>query len=307
MAGTAELEPASAASPPSPAPASDGAVLSLEDELLSAMSEIETMQSAPASAAAAAPPAEAESSAGEKPAAKGLKLKIGKKDGTAATVTAGEGKSAAKPAGKPGGPAAGVEAAHAWGLSDAEIDAGKMPRISVFKQVVRFLDAVLEWAAWPLLRAGPRVRGLVGSLSATTIIVSVGAIYLLPVILPYRDALSFLADRRAALDKPAAASGEEGEGGGEHGGKSSGHEAKKKETKKDEKKKDDGHGEKKEEKKKDEGHGEKKPDAKAKESKAAGGEGHGEGHGAGGEKKAPAKKEPKKDAKKAKGASEHGE
>lgn len=246
--------------------ANDAALLSLEDELLSAMAEIESMKpgAEPAQPAITEPnPVEPGSDKPAEAAPKGLKFKIGKKgDGKPGEKTA-KSRAAARP------PAA--ESA-----TPIEQITGALPYVSVFKRSVRGIDAMLEFAAAPMTILPPSVRKMVGILSIVTIAVSVGSATLLPLVLPYRDAVTFLSQRRSAMEAElhAHAAGETaGEAEGGHGEAKDkhgdAHEAKPE-------KKDDGHGasKKKEEKKPP------KKDAKKKKSdKKAGGNGESGGHG----------------------------
>jgi hypothetical protein len=70
------------------------------------------------------------------------------------------------------------------------------------KRVYRALDQALDRVNRPFERVGTGVRALVGWVALATLIVSILAIVLMPLVLPHRDAIVFLQEKRAQLDAP---------------------------------------------------------------------------------------------------------
>ncbi|MBU0616106.1 MAG: hypothetical protein KKI02_00145 [Planctomycetes bacterium] len=68
------------------------------------------------------------------------------------------------------------------------------------KRLYRTVDEGLDTLNRPFDQLGERTRTLVGYVALTTLIVSILAMILIPLILPHRDAVLFLQERRAALD-----------------------------------------------------------------------------------------------------------
>lgn len=71
------------------------------------------------------------------------------------------------------------------------------------KRLYRTVDEGLDTLNRPFDQMGERTRMLVGRVALTTLIVSILAMILMPLILPHRDAVLFLQEKRAALDAPA--------------------------------------------------------------------------------------------------------
>lgn len=70
------------------------------------------------------------------------------------------------------------------------------------KRVYRALDRALDRVNRPFERVGTGVRALVGWVALVTLMVSILAIVLMPLVLPHRDAIVFLQEKRAQLDAP---------------------------------------------------------------------------------------------------------
>lgn len=83
------------------------------------------------------------------------------------------------------------------------------------------LDTLLDWINWPFLRLGEGTRALIGTLGAVTLVLSLLAMTVLPLLQPDRDPLGFLrrrppADASAAAGEHAAPTVAEGGHGGGH-------------------------------------------------------------------------------------------
>jgi hypothetical protein len=70
------------------------------------------------------------------------------------------------------------------------------------KRLYRALDQALDRVNRPFERLGTEVRALVGWVALVTLVVSILAIVLMPLVLPHRDAIVFLQEKRAQLDVP---------------------------------------------------------------------------------------------------------
>jgi hypothetical protein len=68
------------------------------------------------------------------------------------------------------------------------------------KRLFRLADQGLDTINRPFERVGDRARNLVGYAALTTVIVSLLAMILMPLIMPHRDAIMFLQEKRAALE-----------------------------------------------------------------------------------------------------------
>jgi hypothetical protein len=127
-----------------------------------------------------------------------------------------------------------------------------MPTTAIWKRLYRAIDAVLAIVNLPFVWMPRTARILVGHAAIATTVLAILSANVLPVMFPRRDAITFLAEKRAALD--ARLSGAIGPESGAHGdadghgkaGKDA-HGAEKSAPKKDDK----GHGKKSNEKKKD--------------------------------------------------------
>lgn len=86
--------------------------------------------------------------------------------------------------------------------------AGAQPVASRSKRVYRALDRALDRINRPFERLGDGQRALVGWVALVTLIVSVLAMALMPLVLPHRDAIVFLQEKRAQLDAPSPPSEE---------------------------------------------------------------------------------------------------
>lgn len=103
------------------------------------------------------------------------------------------------------------------------------------RKVYRSLETGLDLISRPVARLGGRWLQLVGAFGVTTLIVSLGAMFVLPVLMPHQDAVTFLAARREAVANPPRAAADE-QKADSHGG------AKKSAPKGEKKAKSDGHG-----------------------------------------------------------------
>ena len=81
--------------------------------------------------------------------------------------------------------------------------------MSLSKRIYRALDQALDRVNRPFERLGTGVRALVGWVALATLIVSILAIVLMPLVLPHRDAIVFLQEKRAQLDAPPPRPSEE--------------------------------------------------------------------------------------------------
>ena len=77
-----------------------------------------------------------------------------------------------------------------------------LPSTSWLKKIVRVLDQVLEAINRPFENVGEQGRKVLGLIALMTTIISLLAIYLMPKILPNRDAVVFLQERIAELHAP---------------------------------------------------------------------------------------------------------
>ena len=87
--------------------------------------------------------------------------------------------------------------------ADAALSAAR-PVASLFKRLCRAIDQGLEAVNRPFGRLGDGGRALVGWAALATLIVSILAMILMPMILPHRDALTFLQEKRVQLEPPPA-------------------------------------------------------------------------------------------------------
>lgn len=85
------------------------------------------------------------------------------------------------------------------------------PTAPMVKRFYRAVDRVLDALNRPFGSLGERGRVLVGWVALTTLIVSILVAVLMPLILPHRDAVAFLQEKRARLDPPPAAPDEAGD------------------------------------------------------------------------------------------------
>lgn len=86
---------------------------------------------------------------------------------------------------------------------DGESGQGGAPPIpDLQKRLLRMLDGVLDTVNHPLAGLSESTRKLVGLAALVTLVVSLSAMFILPSMLPRRDAISFLQEKRAKLDAP---------------------------------------------------------------------------------------------------------
>jgi hypothetical protein len=74
------------------------------------------------------------------------------------------------------------------------------PTTPLARRAFRLVDRVLDTINRPFERMGERTRSLAGYIALTTVLVSILAMILMPLILPHRSAVTFLLEKRAALD-----------------------------------------------------------------------------------------------------------
>jgi hypothetical protein len=181
----------------------------------------EAAQPAAVSEASASPaqPPPASSKAGPPKAAqpKTVQFKI-RKQGTAAVTVAPETEAPAPvaPAPTPSPPA--PARAPRWRF---RIPIPSIPVTLGWKRAYRVVDAGLELVNAPLARLKPGARNLIGWLALATIGVSLLSAFLLPLLMPRRDAITFLEERLAAMEARKHAPPAEGEGAG-HGAPAAG-------------------------------------------------------------------------------------
>ncbi len=106
-----------------------------------------------------------------------------------------------------------------------------MPTTRVWKRIYRVSDALMDAVNFPLSWASESMRAAIGYAALASIVVSSAWLLLTPIVLPQRDAITYLQERRAALDAPppeedghggqpadAHGGGDGHGGGGSHGG-----------------------------------------------------------------------------------------
>lgn len=119
----------------------------------------------------------------------------------------------ATPGGKTGAPAAGPQRKNEKTLQfkigkqepsekKESATANTPPRYSWVKPAYDFANRILDAINRPFVGLAPRTRQIIGLAAATTIAVCMLAQFLIPILLPHRDAIQFLQERRAALDQP---------------------------------------------------------------------------------------------------------
>ena len=91
----------------------------------------------------------------------------------------------------------------------AEAEAGlaaaaSPPAVSLMKRIWRALDAALDAINRPFGWLNDEARQLVGLVALVTLVVSIAAMILMPLLVPRRDALTLLREQVAQLRKPAA-------------------------------------------------------------------------------------------------------
>ncbi len=73
------------------------------------------------------------------------------------------------------------------------------------KGICRLVDRALDTLNKPFDRFGSQVRNAIGLAAIVTVVISTGALLVLPRLMPRRDAVSFLREKRAQLDaRPTA-------------------------------------------------------------------------------------------------------
>jgi hypothetical protein len=90
------------------------------------------------------------------------------------------------------------------GAAEGE-DSGATPVTPLDRRIYRAVDRVLDRINAPFAALNDRQRALVGWAAVTTLVVSILAMVLVPRILPHRDAITFLQEKRAQLDTPPPA------------------------------------------------------------------------------------------------------
>lgn len=206
-------EPADVGLPaPNPAvtPPEPQAPLVSDEELMAALAEV---QAASKAGAIPLPSLDEEQPAGA--AAPKSEIQAGERASAAPAPERGAPRVHAPPPGA----AHAVEGSQPVGEDCEQAPARLTARLC--RRAYRATDAVLELLNRPFFWLSADARKLVGSVSLATIAVALSAWLLLPLILPNRDAVSFLAARRAAMSRgelavrvPADVSTEHGSGGG---------------------------------------------------------------------------------------------
>lgn len=74
-----------------------------------------------------------------------------------------------------------------------------LPRVPWWKRLLRALDDLLDIINRPFASLSPQLRSLIGVVSLTTIIVSLASAWLIPTLMPHRDAITFLEEARARV------------------------------------------------------------------------------------------------------------
>ena len=90
------------------------------------------------------------------------------------------------------------------GPPDEHRHAGPLPRpvVPLGKRLSRAVDNGLDTINQPFERMDRRTRTLVGCVAATTLAMSILAMILMPLVMPHRDAIVFLQEKKAALSSP---------------------------------------------------------------------------------------------------------
>jgi hypothetical protein len=83
------------------------------------------------------------------------------------------------------------------------------PVTPLSKRLYRAIDRALDALNRPFAGLSNTQRALVGWVALTTLIVSILAIILMPIVLPHHDAITFLEEKRAQLDMPATAAADD--------------------------------------------------------------------------------------------------
>jgi hypothetical protein len=76
------------------------------------------------------------------------------------------------------------------------------PVVPLGKRISRAVDNGLDTINQPFERIDRRTRTLVGCVAATTLVISILAMILMPLLMPHRDAIVFLQEKKAALKSP---------------------------------------------------------------------------------------------------------
>jgi len=112
-----------------------------------------------------------------------------------------------------GAAAAAAETARPTEARDETTHIAVTPRTALWKRIYRAVDDALERLNRPIQRMIPRpVRDLIGRIALVTIVVSLLAAWLLPWLLPSQDAISFVRERRSALEAARVESVQETKG-----------------------------------------------------------------------------------------------
>lgn len=97
--------------------------------------------------------------------------------------------------------------------SEGALPAIAAPRTALWKHVYRALDRVLWLVNLPFDWMPNGTRAVVGQVALATTVLSLLAAHILPALFPRRDALTFLAEKRAALDARSRGSDDKHAGG----------------------------------------------------------------------------------------------
>lgn len=97
---------------------------------------------------------------------------------------------------------------------------GSGGKLSVGRFLYWLIDTLLDWINWPFMRLSEGVRGMIGTIAVATIVVSVLAMFTLPMLHPNRDPIAFLKAKEAAAAAaaPADAHGAPAKDAGHGGG-----------------------------------------------------------------------------------------
>jgi hypothetical protein len=93
-----------------------------------------------------------------------------------------------------------------------EIDPASLPKSAWGRRVYSFVAGVLDAFNAPFGEMSAATRNRIGAVGATMIIVALLVRQLMPIILPNYDAIQFIQERRAALDKPPPEAEKKSEG-----------------------------------------------------------------------------------------------
>ncbi len=163
------------------------------------------------------------------PAAVGLPSRNEPRPAGAAPESSGDGSAEASATAIPGPacrkpqfriPSSGTHC-HASALKQAADASEAAPRRGgialLVRQVYRAADAVLDLVNRPFSWLTGEARSMLGWWAVATLAVALSSWLLLPLLLPNRDAITFLKEKRSAIDRSPAAEVAAGGGGSKHG------------------------------------------------------------------------------------------